>query len=131
MPRLEDIATGARLRGIAPHGVATIKLVEWQGDDCLDVIYLDDRGAPREAILYRHDEPNLAYVYPTPEGVARTEWSASQGEVIASVDLGAKSAEVLAARVDTDEIHELSVRFGDPGAESAFGHFVVDHVRTE
>ena len=61
MPRLEDLAAGARVRGLAPQGVATIKHVEWQGDACVEVLYLDERGIPQQAILFRHDEPNLAF----------------------------------------------------------------------
>jgi len=61
MPRLEDLAPGARVRGLAPQGVAVVKTVEWQGDACVEVFYLDDRGAPQQAILFRHDEPDLAF----------------------------------------------------------------------
>jgi hypothetical protein len=68
------------------------------------------------------------YLYPTPEGLARAEWSAPHWEIIATIDLATRSAEVLAARVDSDEIHELPVAFTEPGAESALGRFLVDHV---
>jgi hypothetical protein len=61
MPRLEDLTAGARVRGLAPRGVATVKHIEWQGDACVDVFYLDERGVPQQAILFRHDEPNLAF----------------------------------------------------------------------
>jgi hypothetical protein len=68
------------------------------------------------------------YLYPTPEGLARLEWSTSHWEVIVNVDLDTKAADVLAARVDSDEIHELPVTFTVPGAESALGRFLSDHV---
>jgi hypothetical protein len=61
MPRLEELSKGIRVRGLAPQGVATVKDVEWQGDACVNVLYLDDRGIPQQAILFRHDEPNLAF----------------------------------------------------------------------
>jgi superfamily II DNA or RNA helicase len=61
MPRLEDLAAGARVRGLAPQGVATVKHVEWQGDACVEVLYLDERSLPQQAILFRHDEPNLVF----------------------------------------------------------------------
>ena len=68
------------------------------------------------------------YLYPTPEGLARVEWSAARWEVVANIDLAARSAEVLAARADGDEVHELPVTFEEPGAESALGRFLVDRL---
>jgi hypothetical protein len=69
------------------------------------------------------------YVYPTPEGLARVEWSSPHWEIIANVDLEQTSADVITARTDSDELHELTVRFVEPGAESKLGRFLVDHLQ--
>jgi hypothetical protein len=50
MARLEALTAGARVRGLAPHGIATVKHVEWFGEPCVQVLYLDDRGAAQQAI---------------------------------------------------------------------------------
>ncbi len=71
------------------------------------------------------------YLYPTPEGLARAEWPAADWEIVANIDLGARSAEVLAARADGNEVHELPVTFGEPGAESALGRFLSDRLVAE
>lgn len=59
MARLEELQVGARVRGIAPQGVATVKSVEWHGDQCVQLLYLDERGAAQQGILYRDDEARL------------------------------------------------------------------------
>lgn len=69
------------------------------------------------------------YVYPTPEGLARLEWSAPTWEVIAGIDLVEKTSDVIAVRRDSDELHELGVAFKDPGAESKLGRFLVIHLQ--
>jgi hypothetical protein len=68
------------------------------------------------------------YLYPTPEGRVQAEWSAPHWEVIVNIDLAARCADVLAPKIDGDDLHELPVTFGEPGAESALGRFLVDHV---
>lgn len=69
------------------------------------------------------------YVYPTPEGFARLEWSAPQWEVITTVDLHKRTAEVLAARLDSEEVHEFPVELQEPGAESRLGRFLGQHLQ--
>lgn len=69
------------------------------------------------------------YLYPTPEGVARAEWSSPRWEIVANIDLKATSADVIAARNDSDELHELTLHFAAPGDESKFGHFLIDHLK--
>lgn len=59
MARLEDLQSGARIRGITAQGAATVKHVEWFGEHCVQVLYLDERGAVQQAILYRDDEMRL------------------------------------------------------------------------
>jgi hypothetical protein len=68
------------------------------------------------------------YIYPTPEGLARAEWSASSWEVVTSFDLGSRSADVMAARPDADEVHELTVPLSEPGGESKLGRFLTEHL---
>lgn len=70
------------------------------------------------------------YIYPTPEGVARAEWSGSNWEVVTSFDLGARSADVMAARNDSQEMHEISVPLSEPGGESKLGRFLIEHLAT-
>jgi hypothetical protein len=70
------------------------------------------------------------YIYPTPEGLARAEWSGQIWEVVTSFDLGTRSAEVIAARTNSEELHELTVPLGQPGAESKLGRFLTDHLAT-
>jgi hypothetical protein len=68
------------------------------------------------------------YVYPTPEGLARAEWSTSSWEVVTNFDLGSRSAEAMAARPDADEVHELTVPLDEPGGESKLGRFLTEHL---
>jgi hypothetical protein len=70
------------------------------------------------------------YIYPTPDGLARAEWSGSNWEVVTSFDLSAQSADVMAARNDSEELHELTVTLGEPGAESKLGRFLTEHLAT-
>ncbi|HVG61283.1 MAG TPA: helicase-related protein, partial [Hyalangium sp.] len=60
MATLEELKVGARVRGLAPTGAATVKAVEWFGEQCIQVLYLDERGTAQQAILYRDDEPRLS-----------------------------------------------------------------------
>jgi hypothetical protein len=68
------------------------------------------------------------YIYPTPEGLARAEWSGANWEVVTNFDLGARSADVMAARSDTQELHELTVPLAQPGGESKLGRFLSEHL---
>ncbi|MGH7436227.1 MAG: hypothetical protein ACRENE_11185 [Polyangiaceae bacterium] len=68
------------------------------------------------------------YIYPTPEGLARAEWSGSTWEIIISFDLGARSADVIAARNASDELLEITVPLGEPGGESKLGRFLTEHL---
>ena len=68
------------------------------------------------------------YIYPTPEGLARAEWSGAAWEIVSSFDLGARSVEVMAARANSDEVHELTVPLAEPGGESKLGRFLTEHL---
>ena len=70
------------------------------------------------------------YIYPTPEGLARAEWSGSDWEAVASFDLRTQSVGALAARHDADEMHVLAVALAEPGAESKLGRFLTEHLST-
>jgi hypothetical protein len=68
------------------------------------------------------------YIYPSPDGLARAEWSAARWEVVTSFDLASRSAETMAARPDADEVRELTVRFSEPGGESKLGRFLTEYL---
>ncbi len=59
MLKLERVVVGARLKGVAPERVATVKAVEWHGEQCIEVFYVDEEGRRDGAILYRDDEARL------------------------------------------------------------------------
>ena len=59
MAKLDDLKTGTRVRGVLPSGAVTVKSVEWHGDQCLALVYVDDGGQLGETLLYRDDEGRL------------------------------------------------------------------------
>lgn len=59
MARLEDLQQDTRVRGVTPRGLATVKAVEWFGDQCVQVTYAADGGDTGQTILYRDDEARL------------------------------------------------------------------------
>jgi superfamily II DNA or RNA helicase len=60
MARLEELIVGARVRGLSPTGTATVKTVEWFGEQCAQLLYVDEQGAAQQAVLYRDDEARLS-----------------------------------------------------------------------
>lgn len=60
--KLEQLTKGARVRGLAVEGIATVKAVEFQGSNAVEVIFTDARGAPQVRLLMREDEPSLELV---------------------------------------------------------------------
>ena len=62
MARLEDLATGTRLTGLAASGTATVESVQWIGEQALKIIYRDSDGQLGDRLLYRDDEPSLELV---------------------------------------------------------------------
>ncbi len=60
MGRLEDLAKGARVGGIAPIGVVTVIDVEWVGADAVNLTYEDDSGNVQREIVYRSKEAELS-----------------------------------------------------------------------
>jgi len=63
--RLEDLQKGARVRGLTVEGVATVKSVEFHGENTVEAIFADSRGALHSRILSREDEPSLDLVEAT------------------------------------------------------------------
>jgi hypothetical protein len=76
---------------------------------------------------------NLAnpYVYPTPEGNVRAEWSRAQWEVSAEFDASRRVSEVRAVRLDADEIHERDFALLEPGQEALLGSFLSSQLHGE
>lgn len=81
-------------------------------------------GAVQEA--FRLPTP---FVYPTPEGRARAEWPGREWEVIASVDMELRQADLAAVKLGSDRVDEDHVALGEPGGESRLGQFVVEHLQ--
>jgi superfamily II DNA or RNA helicase len=59
--KLEDIQTGTRLRGLTPGSVATVKAVNWYGDQAVEVIFDAGHGV-QDRLVYRDDEASLELV---------------------------------------------------------------------
>lgn len=60
--RLEDLHTGARVRGLSGDGPALVESIQWIGSQGIKVIYRDPSGPLAERLLYRDDEPTLQVV---------------------------------------------------------------------
>jgi SNF2 family DNA or RNA helicase len=60
--KLEELTKGARVRGLAVEGIATVKSVEFHGGNALEVIFADAKGVLQNRILTREDEPSLEVV---------------------------------------------------------------------
>lgn len=59
---LEQLQKGARVRGLAVEGLATVKSVEFHGQNAVEVIFSDARGGLHSRVLTREDEPSLELV---------------------------------------------------------------------
>lgn len=57
--KLEALTKGARVRGLGVDGVATVKSIEFRGQNAAEVIFTDARGGLRRRIGARDDEPAL------------------------------------------------------------------------
>jgi hypothetical protein len=66
------------------------------------------------------------YVYPTPEGDVRAEWSTAHWEVSVSFVLDTREARLFAASVDSDEFVERTVTVD--GATDELDLFLREHV---
>lgn len=59
MSRLEELKSGARVRGVLPNGAVTVVNVKWFGGDVVELTYKDSDGTPHTELLYRDNEPSL------------------------------------------------------------------------
>jgi len=62
MVRLEELKTGARVRGLTPNGISTVKSAQWYGNQGLEVIFADAKGNLQQRLIYRDDEGALELV---------------------------------------------------------------------
>jgi hypothetical protein len=69
------------------------------------------------------------YIYPTPEGAIRAEWSRALWEISADLDWSNKSSDVRAVRLDADEQIERSFALAEAGQEVRLGSFLASHMR--
>lgn len=60
MTRLEDIKSGAFVRGIVPQHSVQVVSFDWIGQQALNVVYRDANGGIAESTLYRDDEHRLS-----------------------------------------------------------------------
>jgi hypothetical protein len=68
------------------------------------------------------------YLYPTPEGNIRAEWSTPSWEVSLEMSPTSKRADALATRLDSDEVRGYPVATVEPGAESRLGKFLSEYL---
>jgi SNF2 family DNA or RNA helicase len=59
---LEELKTGASIRGILPNSLVTVETVKWYGTDALELMFKGPTGKPDHQLLYRHDEARLEIV---------------------------------------------------------------------
>lgn len=57
--KLEDIKSGASVRGVVSTQSVQIVSVDWIGDQAINVVFRDHNGAVAETVLYRDDEHRL------------------------------------------------------------------------
>ncbi len=60
--RLEELKKGMLVDGVSPDGAVTLKIVEFDGDGTVEVIFKDASGRIGERLLFRSDEANLKVV---------------------------------------------------------------------
>lgn len=62
MARLEDLTSGAAVKGILPDRVVTVVQVKWHGDHIIELVYEDSGGQLGKELVYRDREHRLAIV---------------------------------------------------------------------
>ena len=62
MAVLEDLKTGASIRGLVPNGLVTVVSVQWFGADAIELTYKDGGGKVANELLYRDREADLEIV---------------------------------------------------------------------
>jgi hypothetical protein len=132
-PIEEGAEEGARRRGASPipAQVDTLKALErgWFDEDSepFDKGALDWFQTLLTGVVDAFRLPT-PYLYPTPEGTARAEWSTPSWELIVNVELGQRSADLIASRVGSDDFEEVHIALTEPGGESRLGRFVQEHL---
>lgn len=113
-PMNEQIAT---LRGLAP-GWLDGEGLAYRGSD------LDWLEAYLARLVTSSGVP-CPYIYPTPEGAVRVEWSAPKAEIVLTFDLSNYSIDGFAEPVDRDgEGDELALMVGEPDADARLKDFL-------
>src|SRR6266436_981765 len=64
MAKLEELSSGASVKGVAGDAIATIVNVNWYGSNCIDVVYKTADGRVANDIFYRDDEARIEIVLP-------------------------------------------------------------------
>lgn len=62
MTKLENLNSGAVIKGILPHEPVTIINVTWHGSDAVEVTYKDAQGQAGNELLFRDSESRLELV---------------------------------------------------------------------
>ena len=62
MAVLEDLKTGASIRGLLPNGVVTVVSVQWFGANAIELTYKDGGGKVANELLYRDREADFEIV---------------------------------------------------------------------
>lgn len=62
MARLEELRVGAHVLGLDPSGAATVKSVQFIGDQAVEVLFLDMHGVPQQCVLFREAESRLRII---------------------------------------------------------------------
>lgn len=63
MARLEDLKSGAQVRGIIPNQQVTVIDVKWHGANAVELFFKRADGQPGTQLVYRDDESNLEIVH--------------------------------------------------------------------
>ena len=66
--RLEDVGTGAQLRGVEPGAPVAVVAVQWHGTQALTLTFRRADGTLGERVVFRADEATLRPVAP------RNQW---------------------------------------------------------
>lgn len=59
MPRLEEIAVGSQVKGIATGEPVTVIAVQWYGNAAVEITFKNSKGQLASQIVYREDESQL------------------------------------------------------------------------
>lgn len=63
MARLEDLKSGAQVRGILPNQQVTVVDAKWHGENAVELFFKRADGQPGTQLVYRDDESDLEIVH--------------------------------------------------------------------